>query len=266
MYEELCLVLNEAAEDDNIAAAILCGEGSYFSSGADIIQQIRDVEGSDDAADDAADDADDVADNASGDTASENATASDDRISSLPAFKFMECILSFPKLLVACVNGPAVGIGVTLLLHCDVVIAHKSATFWIPFTRVALAPEFAASLVLPAVAGVQRANELLVLGRRIGSERAMDFGFVTTILDVPAGSEFMKACHEVIVKEILALPHGGETARIFATMIRLQRNASLKLKEKCREELAVIQRRVEKGDVMDAAMKLLEDRGNKSNL
>lgn len=68
-----------------------------------------------------------------------------------PAAVFMRAIAAFPKLVVAAVNGPAVGVAVTLLCHVDMVYAVPDATFWTPFLRMAIVPEYASSVLFPAV-------------------------------------------------------------------------------------------------------------------
>src|SRR5690606_37446857 len=74
-----------------------------------------------------------------------------------PVFRFLRATTAMTKPLVAAVNGPAVGIGTTLLLHCDLVYAGDNARFALPFTGLGLVPEFASSYLLPLVAGYQRA-------------------------------------------------------------------------------------------------------------
>jgi enoyl-CoA hydratase/carnithine racemase len=99
-----------------------------------------------------------------------------------PAFGFIRTLAAFPKPLVAAVNGPAVGIGTTMLLHCDLVYAAPGARFQLPFVPLGLVPEAGSSLLLPAIAGWQRAAELLLLGEPFGPEKALAAGFVTEIV------------------------------------------------------------------------------------
>ena len=99
-----------------------------------------------------------------------------------PVSRFLRGIAGFAKPLVAAVNGVAVGVGTTMLLHCDLVYAGESARFSMPFTQLALCPEAASSLLLPAVAGYQRAAERLLLGEPFGAPEARDMGFVNAVL------------------------------------------------------------------------------------
>ncbi len=99
-----------------------------------------------------------------------------------PAFRFLQEISHATKPLVAAVHGAAVGIGTTLLLHCDLVYAGESARFQLPFVNLGLCPEAASSLLLPAVAGYTRAAELLLLGEPFGAAKAHAFGLVTEVV------------------------------------------------------------------------------------
>ncbi len=99
-----------------------------------------------------------------------------------PVSRFLRGIAIFAKPLVAAVNGVAVGVGTTMLLHCDLVYAGESARFSMPFTQLALCPEAASSMLLPAVAGYQRAAERLLLGEPFGPGEAREMGFVNAVL------------------------------------------------------------------------------------
>ena len=99
-----------------------------------------------------------------------------------PVFRFLLAVAGATKPLVAAVNGPAVGLGTTLLLHCDLVFAAEDARFSMPFTQLGLIPEFGSSYLLPLVAGYQRAAEMLLLGEPFDAQRALAAGFVTRVL------------------------------------------------------------------------------------
>jgi enoyl-CoA hydratase/carnithine racemase len=98
------------------------------------------------------------------------------------AFRFISALPRLAKPLVAAVGGPAVGIGTTMLLHCDLVYAAPGARLQMPFVPLGLVPEAASSLLLPMVAGYQRAAELLLLGRPFTAEKAFAAGIVTEIV------------------------------------------------------------------------------------
>jgi len=98
------------------------------------------------------------------------------------AFRFISALPKLAKPLIAAVGGPAVGVGTTMLLHCDLVYAAPGARFQMPFVPLGLVPEAASSLLLPMVAGYQRAAELLLLGQPFTAEKAFAAGIVTEIV------------------------------------------------------------------------------------
>jgi enoyl-CoA hydratase/carnithine racemase len=105
-----------------------------------------------------------------------------------PVFQFLYGISQAQKPIVAAVAGAAVGIGTTMLLHCDLVYAAPNARLQLPFVNLGLVPEAASSLLLPALVGYQRAAELLLLGEPFGAQKAKDIGLVTEV--VPEGELF----------------------------------------------------------------------------
>ena len=108
-----------------------------------------------------------------------------------PVFQFLHGISTAAKPLVAAVGGAAVGIGTTLLLHCDFVYATSNARFQLPFVPLGLVPEAGSSLLLPMLAGYQRAAELLMLGKPFTAEKALAAGIVTEV--VPEAELLAKA-------------------------------------------------------------------------
>jgi enoyl-CoA hydratase/carnithine racemase len=98
-----------------------------------------------------------------------------------PAFRFVRVISEVGKPIVAAVNGLAVGVGVTMLLHCDLVYAAANATFQIPFVNLGLVTEAASSLLLPRLMGHQKAAELLLLGERFDAAAAQAIGLVNAV-------------------------------------------------------------------------------------
>ncbi|HYX52241.1 MAG TPA: enoyl-CoA hydratase [Candidatus Limnocylindrales bacterium] len=101
----------------------------------------------------------------------------------VPALTFLEVLTATPKPVVAAVAGVAVGIGTTMLLHCDLVYAAKSARFQLPFVNLGLCPEAASSMILPAMAGSHRASELLMLGEPFGADVGREIGLVNQVVD-----------------------------------------------------------------------------------
>jgi len=150
MYDRLTRELEAAAGDPAIRVLVLTGAGETFTSGNDLKDFLDRIEDGSEPA----------------------------------AFRFLRCLPQFPKPLVAAVNGAAVGIGTTMLLHCDLVYASTEARFILPFAALGLCPEAASSLLLPRVAGLQRATELLMLGEPFDAERAREVGLVNEVVAV----------------------------------------------------------------------------------
>jgi enoyl-CoA hydratase/carnithine racemase len=100
---------------------------------------------------------------------------------SAAVFKFLLTVADFPKPIVAAVNGPAVGIGTTLLLHCDLIYSGESAKFQMPFVNLGLVPEFASSYLLPLRVGQAKASEWLLSGKTFGAEEAKVSGLINEV-------------------------------------------------------------------------------------
>jgi enoyl-CoA hydratase/carnithine racemase len=118
------------------------------------------------------------------------------------------------KPVVAAVGGPAIGIGCTLLLHCDLVYAGQGARFQLPFVPLGLIPEFGSSYLLPLLAGYQRAAELFLLGQPFTAERAREVGIVSTV--VPDAEVI--AAGEKAARTLAALP--AESLRLTKGLLK----------------------------------------------
>ena len=99
-----------------------------------------------------------------------------------PAMHYLETLTAFAKPVLAAVGGVAIGIGTTMLLHCDLVYAAASARFQLPFVNLGLCPEAASSAILPALMGLHRASELLLFGEPFGAEAARGLGIVNQVV------------------------------------------------------------------------------------
>jgi peroxisomal 3,2-trans-enoyl-CoA isomerase len=192
LYLDLVDVLQDVAADDSLSALVLTSEGSYFSSGADLKGNFMPEE-----------------DGGTRDTLNK------------PPGKFMMALLSFPKLVAAAVQGPAVGIAVTLLLHCDLCFCTPQATFWAPFTRLALVPEFCSSTTLVETMGIAKANELLMLSKKIDAETALQWNLCSRIVNDcdTSGNPFHpnslgSYMSREIDEQLLRLPRGVQTAKV----------------------------------------------------
>jgi enoyl-CoA hydratase/carnithine racemase len=103
--------------------------------------------------------------------------------SDAPPGRFMRAIALAPKPLIAAVEGAAIGIGTTLLMHCDLVVAGKSARLQMPFVNLGLVPEAASSYLVPLLLGPRRAARLLLLSEPIDAEKAEEFGIVSHVVE-----------------------------------------------------------------------------------
>lgn len=105
--------------------------------------------------------------------------------------EFMYAVLGFSKLLVACVHGPALGIGATLLAHCDYVIASPGAYLETPFARLGLVPEFCSSVTFPRLFGRQRATAVLMLGQRLSARECAQAGLYSRIVEDASAEDLL---------------------------------------------------------------------------
>jgi enoyl-CoA hydratase/carnithine racemase len=153
-----------------------------------------------------------------------------------PASRFLGVIRTARKPVVAAVGGVAVGIGTTMLLHCELVFAAPNARFQMPFVPLGLAPEGGSSLLLPMVAGYQRAAEMLLLGRPFGAEKAAAAGLVNEVVPV----ERLLAHAREAALAVAALP--VESVRI--TKEWLKRPYAAALEERMAEEIRVFGERL----------------------
>ncbi len=162
--------------------------------------------------------------------------SADDTKVKAPVTRFLKTVSTTKKPLVAQVNGLAVGVGVTMLLHCDLVYAGASATLQAPFVNLGLVPEAASSLLLPQLVGLQRASELFLLGRKIDAQEARNIGLVAQVFpDETLDAEVEARAHELaakapdavrFTKALMRKNHDEiaermvEEGRIFATQLR----------------------------------------------
>lgn len=114
-----------------------------------------------------------------------------------PVVRFMRALQHLAKPMIAAVSGPAIGIGTTMLLHCDLVYAATNASFQLPFVRLGLCPEYAASYLLPAIIGHVKASELLLLAEPFTSAQAYDLKIINAVVADEELDQFVahKAAH-----------------------------------------------------------------------
>ena len=142
-----------------------------------------------------------------------------------PVFRFLRGIAQFPKPLVAAVCGPAVGVGTTMLFHCDLVYAGDNAAFSMPFVNLGLCPEAASSLLVPQMLGYHRAAEALLLGEPFMAEAALEVGLVNRVLPPTEATGYAQAvARKLAAKPISALVETkrlmkkNHTAQVLAVM------------------------------------------------
>lgn len=162
---DLLQALRAAGEDERVRAVVITGAGRGFSSGADLT------------------------DMSAGQTTPEGRP---DVYTTLTEryHPIMETVRAIPKPVVASVNGPAVGIGCSLALCCDLIIAAESAYFLLAFVNIGLAPDGGSSVFVPSRVGMARANELSMLGERLPAARALEWGLINRVVaDEALGAE-----------------------------------------------------------------------------
>ena len=148
MYSRMAEELDAANTDRTVRAVLITGGAECFTSGNDVADFLQAPPTSLDS----------------------------------PVFQFMRALFEFEKPVVAAVAGPAVGIGTTLLLHCDLVYVSRDAKLKMPFVNLGLCPEFGSSLILPSLLGQARAAELLLLGQSFSGEQAAQWGIASAAL------------------------------------------------------------------------------------
>ena len=148
MYATLADELTSAGVSAKVRAAVLTGAGDIFTAGNDIHDFVAQPPVSDDS----------------------------------HVVRFLKALVSFPKPILAAVNGAAIGVGTTMLLHCDLVLAAPSARFQFPFVKLGLCPEGGSSLLLPRMVGLQRASEALLWGEPLDAAAAQRMGFVNEVV------------------------------------------------------------------------------------
>lgn len=98
-----------------------------------------------------------------------------------PLLYMIQAFIRFPKLLVGIINGPAIGIGATMIALCDILYASETAYFYTPFTSLGLCPEGCSSVTFPKILGTSKANEMLMLNHKMSVHEALQFGFISSI-------------------------------------------------------------------------------------
>lgn len=218
MYADLVDALRDAEEDAAIRVILIHGTADCFTSGNDLA-----------------------------DFANDPPTGEDSSV-----FRFLAAISSATKPLIAAVNGPAVGIGTTMLLHCDLVYAGEQAMFQTPFVNLGLCPEAASSLLLPQLAGYHRAAEMLLLGQPFDAKKAYEAGLVNEVF--PRKKVF---AHALLQAQLLA-QQPPEAVRLAKSLIK-KRQAPL-VRETIADEGAAFIARLRSPEALEALTAFFEGR------
>lgn len=184
MYAAMADALRAAEDDAAVRALLITGQPGIFSSGNDLEDFMQRPPQGPDA----------------------------------PTFRFMQALVACDKPIVAAVTGPAIGIGTTMLLHCDLVYVADDARLALPFSSLGLVPEFASSLILPRLVGQAQAAEKLLLGDPFTAEEAVEMGIANAVL--PAGE--VAAHARRVAERFNALPPGAvrDTKRLMRRAAR----------------------------------------------
>ncbi|HWJ58499.1 MAG TPA: enoyl-CoA hydratase-related protein [Sphingomicrobium sp.] len=169
MYDALASAIEGAAGDGSVRCITLRGEGQDFAAGNDLADFLaagtRDLE-------------------------------------EIPVWRLLRALAQCEIPLIAAVHGNCVGIGTTILLHCDLVVADDSAKFSLPFVDLGLVPEAASSLLFPELAGRRRASRYLLLGESFGPDEALDIGLISH----RAATGTLETALDQIVERLMAKP------------------------------------------------------------
>jgi 2-(1,2-epoxy-1,2-dihydrophenyl)acetyl-CoA isomerase len=224
---ELHAALRAVAEDESARAVVIVGAGRGFSSGADL----KDV---------------------SGGSLTPSGRPDVRRTLSEVYHPIMHTIREMEKPVVAAVNGPAVGIGCSLALCCDLILAAQSAYFLLAFVNIGLVPDGGSSLFVPARIGVARASEMMLLGERVAAEQALEWGLVNRVV----ADEQLRAEAAALAARLAAGPTRSYVgskrllnARVYAGM-----DEQLELEAHLQGEM------VESEDFLEGAMAFVEKR------
>ena len=190
MYQTMADTINAAEGDTEVRAILITGKPEIFTAGNDLVDFAMT-------------------------TAANDGVAFSDR----PVIQFMKALFNSTKPVVAAVNAAAIGIGTTMLMHCDLVYAADNAKFSVPFAALGLCPEFGSSMLLPANGGHARAAEKLMLGEPFSAQEAYDMGLISKLL--PADQVLAHA--QAQAAKLVALP--AESIRQTKRLMKAGREA-----------------------------------------
>lgn len=224
LYGELYLwiaqALDEADQDSSVRVVILRGQDADFSAGNDMQDFMKFIQ-----------------------------TPLQAKAGDTPPFVLLKSAAKFSKPLIAAVRGVAIGIGVTILLHADLVYSDNTALFQIPFVSLGLSPEGASSKLLVQQAGYHRAAELLLTAQRFNSEKALSAGLINSI------EEDVYAAAQKQAQTLAALP----LASIKQTKALMKHNLA-EIIECIDDEAEIFMKRVGSPEMMEAVQAFIQKR------
>ena len=182
MYADLADAVRSASSDSEVRLITIRGNGADFTAGNDLMDFLSE--------------------------------ARPEAVEELPVGRFLLALADNEVPLVAAVHGNAIGIGTTMLLHCDLVLADADSRFKLPFVELGLVPEAASSLLLPRLSGRRAAARMLLLGESFGAEEAAQWGIVSHV--VPAGG--LEEALAAVVQTLLSRP--PEALRMTQRLLR----------------------------------------------
>lgn len=218
MYTQLAQALAAADADAGVRAVLLSGTAECFTAGNDVNDFLKGPFGGEGS----------------------------------PTWQLFQVLPALKKPVVAAVGGPAVGIGTTLLLHCDLVYAAENARFQLPFVPLGIVPEFGSTFLLPLLAGYQRAAELLLLGQPFTAQKAHEVGIVTAV--VPQERLLQEA--EKTASLLAALP--PESIRLTKSL--LKSGFEKTVRDRIMEEGRIVLERLRSPEAKEAMSAFLEKR------
>ena len=218
MYQAMADALRAAQTDAAVRAVLIQGQPEIFTSGNDL----------------------------------EDFMNAPPRDMSSPVFQFMMALLECEKPVIAAVNGAAIGIGTTMLLHCDFVYVADESRLAMPFVALGLVPEFASSLTVPALVGPRRAAELLLLGMPFNGEQAVEYGIANAVLPSKEVANHARR----VAERFNALPPSGvrESKKL------MRRVDDAKIREQIETEAAIFGARLRGPEAQEAFQAFFQKR------
>lgn len=215
MYRAMAAALADASNRADIGAVLIAGKGDAFCAGNDLMDFLSGPEGGQ------------------------------------AAFEFIQAIAKFGKPIVAAVRGLAVGVGTTMLFHCDLIYAAPDARFIMPFVNLGLVPEAGSSLLAPATMGYAKAAGMLLLGDPLDAESADKAGFVTAIVPADALLEHARAKARALV---------AKPPQALAYTRRLMKGDPAALEARMNEEARLFRETMQSAEAREAFSAFFEKR------